>query len=517
MSNTSEIFLYNPNHTAQASVNVWMAFPGPESFALSSLGYLWLFKNLDETENIQAERIYTDTTKTKLSPEEFDFIGFSFNFDTDFINIFSILDKYNIPIKKSDRDDSFPIIFSGGPVITANPTPYEDFFDFFVIGDGEVLNSKIINLYRDNPQISKHEFLKLISKLDGIYVPKISSRVKKVTEKLEQCIYTPIISDKSYFSNTFIIEVARGCANRCGFCIASYLNLPLRYLPIENILNAIDLGLKHTNKLALLGAQLSAHPQFEEICDYIYQKIQNGQEIEMSVSSLRVDSITPNILKTLTACGQKNVTLAVEAGSERLRKLINKNLTKEQIFKAAEIAKEAGLKGFKFYGMIGLPTETQSDIDEMIALAKELKQTYKGFDITFGFSTFVPKPNTPFQWFGRENSQSLEKKSNYLKKEFHKLGVPITISSAKWDYWQAVLSRGDNTLGDFLVETWRQGGKLGAYKAAAKKLGIDTDKFAYGNFDFETPLPWDFIELKPGKEFLVKENLRLSTVFYNCP
>ena len=504
-----ETFLYNPIAEKHADTNFWMAFPGPESFAMSSLGYLWLFKFLDEMENLNAERIYVDTTETKIKPEDVDLIGFSFTFDTDFMNIFSMLEKYKIPIRKTDRTETHPVIFAGGPVVTTNPAPYENIFDFFIIGDGEQINLEVTKIYTQNPGITKQEYLQLISNLDGIYIPELTPKVKKVTEKPERCIYTPIISEKAFFPNTFIMEVARGCANRCGFCIASYLNLPLRCLPYENIIEAIELGLKYTNKIALLGAQLSAHPKFEQICNYIYDKVQNGQNIEMSVSSLRVDSITPNILKTLTACGQKNVTLAVEAGSERLRKVINKNLTKEQIFEAVDIAKNAGLKGFKFYGMIGLPTETMADIDEMISLAKELKQTYKGFDISFGVSTFVPKPNTPFQWIGREDTKNLEHKTNYMKKEFHKIGVPITISSAKWDYWQAVLSRGDNTLGEFVIEVWKQGGKLGAYKAAAKKLNINTDKFAYNNYDYDTVFPWDFIEIKPGKEFLIKEFIKL--------
>ena len=509
---STETFLYNPITKKDADINFWMAFPGPESFAMSSLGYLWLFKYLDELDNLNVERIYADTKTPKINVENVDLIGFSYTFDTDFMHIFSILDQYNIPLKKIDRNSNSPLIFAGGPVITTNPTPYEDFFDFFIIGDGEDIIVKIIQLYRKNKGIQKEKFLKLISQLDGIYVPKITVRTKKLTEKLSQCIYTPILSDNAFFQNTFILEVSRGCANRCGFCIASYLNLPLRCLPYENIIEVIDLGLKYTNKIALLGAQLSAHPKFEQICDYIYEKINHGQNIEMSVSSLRVDSITPNILKTLVACGQKNITLAVEAGSERLRKVINKNLTKEQIFIAVKTAKEAGLKGFKFYGMLGLPTETQQDLDEMVLLAKEIKQAYKGFDISFGFSTFVPKPNTPFQWIGREDTKSIENKCNYLKKEFHKIGVPITVSSAKWDYWQAVLSRGDNTLGDFLVEVWQQGGKLGAYKSSAKKYNINTDKFAIANYSFEECLPWDFIDIKPGKEFLIKENQRLFSI-----
>ena len=420
-----------------------------------------------------------------------------------------MLDKYGIPLRTSDRNEKFPFIFAGGPVVSANPTPCENIFDFFIIGDGEKINLEILNIYNKNPNINKSDFLNLISKLDGVYVPYISKNVKKLTNKLDDCIYTPIVSQEAFFPNTFILEVSRGCSNRCGFCIASYLNLPLRTVSYEKVISTIELGLLHTNKIALLGAQLSAHPQFVDICKYIKNKVNSGQEIKMSVSSLRVDSITPEIIETLVACGQKNVTLAIEAGSERLRKVINKNLTKTQIFNAIEIAKNAGLKGFKFYGMIGLPTETKDDIDDIILLAKELKQKYRGFEISFGFSTFVPKPNTPFQWIGREQTKTLEYKSNYIKKEMHKLGISVTVSSSKWDYWQAVLSRGDSSLTEFLIDVYKNGGKLGAYKQAAKKYSIDTDEFAYGNWTFDRDLPWDFIDVNPGKEFLVKENKRL--------
>ncbi len=505
--NNSDIFLYNPITQKNTDINVWMAFPGPESFALSSLGYLWLCKSIDECEDINIEKIYADSKHTIHRAEDVDMLGFSFSFDNDFLTIFEMLDKYSIPLRKEKRNQ---LLFAGGPVITANPSPYEDFFDFFIIGDGEDANLKAIRVYQEFKNLPKKEILKKIAKIEGVYVPELTNeKVKKLTKKLSECIYTPIISERAFFPNTFIMEVARGCANRCGFCLASYINLPLRFMSYEEIIKIIDLGLEHTDKIALLGAQLSAHPKFGKICEYIYEKICSGRKIEMSVSSLRVDAITPDILKTLVACEQKNVTLAIEAGSERLRKVINKNLTKEQIFNAAETAKNAGLKGFKFYGMLGLPTETYEDLDEMISLAKELKQKYKGFDITFGFSTFVPKPNTPFQWCGRESTKLLEEKSAYIKKEMHKIGVQASVSSAKWDYWQAVLSRGDNTFGDFLEEVYRSGGKLGAFKRAAKLCNINPDYYACENWSFDKKLPWDFIELKPGKEFLIKENQRL--------
>lgn len=504
---SDETFLYSPKISSNPKSSVLMAFPGPESFAMSSLGYLWLFKDLDQDDDIFVTRIYSDFKEPLQNPKTFDFIAFSMSFDIDFLKVFEILEKLGIPLKKSDRDESFPVIFAGGPVVSANPTPYEDFFDFFVIGDGENLNTQIVKASWNK---SRAEFLDYISSLDGVYVPNVSRRVTKRTQKkIEQVIYTPIISSNAFFKDTFIVEVTRGCTNRCGFCLASYLNLPLRCVDFEKIISALDLGLNHTKKIALLGAQLSAHPRFKDICEYIHNRVKGSEQIEMSVSSLRADTITPEILEVFRACRQKNITLAIEAGSERLRKVINKNLNREQIFRAVEIVKNSGLKGVKFYGIIGIPTETDEDIDELITLAKDLKKTFKGFDISFGFSTFVPKPHTPFQWCGRENSKSLEKKSNYLKKELHKLGVKAEMSSVKWDYWQAVLSRGDKSFGDFLIDTYKLGGKTGSFKKAALQNNIDTDYYALSNFDTEKPLPWDFIELTPKKDFLKKEHYRL--------
>lgn len=507
MEMSKEKFLYNRKTSKSSDFIMWMAFPGIYSFSMSSLGYLWMYKSIDETD-ILVERICSDTKDTLYSIKDVKLFGFSFSFDMDFLTIFQMLEKYNIPLKASERKDNHPLIFAGGPVVSANPEPYIEFFDFFIIGDGEDVNELAVDICKSNPD--KKQALEKLAKVDGIYVPTLNNKpINKLTKKLNKCIFTPIISEDAFFKNTFILEMSRGCANRCGFCLASYLNLPLRCVPYDELIKTINLGLENTNKIALLGAQISAHPNFHDVCNYIYEKIQNGENIEMSVSSLRVDAITPDVVKTLVAAGQKNTTLAIEAGSERLRKVINKNLSEEQIFNAVKIAKENGLKGLKFYGMIGIPTETQDDLEETIRLAKTLKEKFKGFDISFGFSSFVPKPNTPFQWFGRESTKSLENKSNFLKKELHKLGITTHVSSIKWDYWQAVLSRGDRTLNNFVLEVYKQGGKLGAFKIAAKKLNIDTDYFALKNYSFNKELPWDFIKIAPEKEFLISENQRL--------
>ena len=269
------------------------------------------------------------------------------------------------------------------------------------------------------------------------------------------------------------------------------------------------MGLKHTNKIALLGAQISAHPEFDNIMKYLKNKMDSGIDIELGISSLRTDSVTPELVQTLVKGGQKTSTIAIEAASERLRKYINKNLKEEQILNAVKISRENGLRGLKIYSMIGIPSETQEDIEEFLKLAKKIKAENKGFEITFSFSTFVPKPQTPFQWAKREDTKSLEKKQKYLEKEFSKLGIDSKFSSAKWDYWQTILSRGDESLTDFLIYVYKNGGKNGAYKSGIKEFKIDIDKLING-FMLDEDLPWDFIEFKPRKELLINEYKRLS-------
>lgn len=504
-----EKFLYKRNTKKNANYNIWMAFPGCYSFALSSLGYLYIFRLMDEMEEVNVERIYSDSTKTAILFKDVDAIAFSSSFDLDFISIFPIFDKYKIPYKAKDRDESMPIIFCGGPVVTANPIPYKDFFDFMIIGDGENLNTKIVKILADNKGRPKAEILKLLAQFEGVYVPSIKQeKVIKNCGKIDNCVYTPIISDEAFFKDMFIIEISRGCANCCGFCMASYLNLPVRFAPYENIIEAIDLGLKHTNKIALLGAQVSIHPKFKQVCEYIAQRVQEKPEIEMSISSLRVDAVDDSIIKTLVSAHQKHITIAIEAGSERLRKVINKNITEEQIKHTVETARNNGLKGGKVYAMIGIPTETQEDLNEMVRLAKELKQANKGFDISFAFSSFIPKPHTPLQWCGRFSTKELEKRQNFLQKEFHKIGVKTSFSSIKWDYWQTVLSRGDEKMSDFIIDVYKEGSKLGAFKKAAKDK-FNPDDYVLRNYDTTENLPWDIIEMSPKKEVLVDRHKKL--------
>ena len=489
--------LYTPK---TGNYNLIMAYPAPESFALASLGYLWLYREADLLEGINTVRASVDNIPRI---KDIGSIAFSMSFDFDFIAVFKILEELNIPFFSKERDDSYPVIFAGGPVLTTNPRPYEAFFDFMMIGDGEDNFSKILNILKNN---NKKEALRLLADIDGVYIP--NKPVKKYTAPLKNVIYTPIISEKSYFKDTFVIEIARGCMNRCAFCTASYTNLPFRYYEYEEIIKAIDIGLKHTNKIALLGAQISAHPKFAEILEYLYEKIESGIDIELGISSLRTDSVTPRTIQILVRGGQKHSTIAIEAASERLRKFINKNLKEEQIFNAVKIANDNGLKGLKIYSMIGIPNENEDDIQEFLRLAQKLKTENKGFSLEFSFSSFVPKPQTPLQWSKREENKALEKKQKFLEKELAKIGVKSKFSSIKWDYWQTVISRGDTNLAEFLVGVYKHGGNIGAYKKALKCSGIDITKTIEG-YHFNEELPWDIIENYPNKQLLLNEYNRL--------
>lgn len=497
-----ETKLYTPNISGDG-YNLFMAYPACEAFALSSLGYLWLYKIADQTLGVNVERIYTDTVGTKFFPQAF---AFSLSFDFDFMGVFEILEKQKIPFLVNERGDDVPLIFAGGPVLTTNPEPYKKIFDFMIIGDGEIVFERVLDVLKKNK--AKRDTLRELSGIEGVYVPNIGDSVKKNTVELSEVIYTPILSDKSYFKDTFVVEVSRGCMNRCAFCTASYLNLPYRYYDYNKIIDAIELGLKYTNKIALLGAQISAHPDFAIIMDFLRNKIETGLDIELGISSLRTDAVTPELVKTLVMGGQRTSTIAIEAASERLRRFINKNLKEEQILEAIKIARENGLKGLKIYSMIGIPTETQDDIDEFINLAQKIKKLNKGFDITFSFSTFVPKPQTPLQWALREDTKSLERKQKYLEKRLAKLGVASKFSSAKWDYWQTLLSRGDETLTELLINVYYSGGKIGAYKTIAKELAIN--ERAVQGFNLEDSLPWDIVKNYPAKNLLINEFNRLN-------
>ena len=529
-----EKFIYKPAIKRHDAIPMWFCFPATSMIGMCSLGYLHLFRLFDENQNISPERIFTDTDRPLQNIKDVEIMGFSVSFEFDFQGIFSILKKYNVPLRAKDRNENHPLIFGGGPVLTGNPEPFADFFDIIIIGEGEEVLNEIMNAYKEVRDLSKKEQLIHLSKIEGVYIPSFydieynsddtiksikqntKDAPKKINKRhiknLNKSLYTPILTEKSVFPGMFLIEIARGCPKKCRFCMASYLTLPARYPVDESVIKIINKGLEYSSKIGLLGALITEHPDFEKICDYILE-LKKEKEFKISVSSLRIDTITPLIVKTLVECGQKQATIAVEAGSERLRKVIGKKLTEEDIFRGVKIARENGLTGLKVYGMIGLPSETQEDIEELANLMKKLKKENKGFNLTLSVSSFVPKAQTPFQQEERPDEKIINTRSNYLRKELNKNKVLFKPTSVKWDYIQAIISRGDRRLSYVLEKVHELGGTIGSWTKAYKEISEEHtlpnfDWYANRKRDFSELLPWELIDTGVSKETLHKEALR---------
>ena len=448
-----EKFLYNRIVKKNPKINLWWCYGASESFALSTLGYLNIFKYFDVDPDICVERIYSNSTSFEINPKNVDFVGFSISFELDIFNIISMLKKYNFPLNSSLRGEKDPIIFAGGFVISSNPFCFQDIFDFFVMSDMVSLDG-VLKVIKNKNNKSRDEILKELSELNGIYVPKFpKTNIKILRDDLSQNIfYTPILSDKSYFQNTFIAELERGCPKMCNFCSASWLNLPFRMCSYEKIIQTLELGLKYTNKIALLGAYVAGNKDFSNKIDFLSKK-----DIELNISSLRADLADEKLFKTLVKCGQKTATVALEAGSFRLREFINKDLSDEEFTTTILTMAKAGLKGAKIYFMIGLPTETDEDILSLIGLMKNIKSKLKiqntpGFNLTISSSSFVPKLNTPFEEMERFDKKILQNRINILNKELSKLGISYKAPSLDWDIVQSILSRYTDSLFHFLVD-----------------------------------------------------------------
>jgi radical SAM superfamily enzyme YgiQ (UPF0313 family) len=512
-----ETYLYTPAVKKPDAVDVYCCFPSTYYVGMSSLGYLGIYYLLDARPEIKPHRVFTDTENFNISKNAL--MSFSFSFELDFLQIFKMLTHYNIPLKKEVRDEKHPLIFAGGPVITANPEPFADFFDFFVIGDAEdVIIDAIMEIY-ENQTFSKIEKLEKLARIKGIYVPEFydvqynkdftinnihpirsdldKEIIKATYMKNDKCIHSSILTENTVFSNTFLVEVERGCSAKCHFCVASYLNLPVRMPPEELIIEVLEKGLKYTRKIGLLGALITEHPQFENILDYLYLQHQN-EPIKLTTSSLRADKINDKIAAILHACDQKQITISVEAGSENLRNKINKQLSNDAIYKCIETCLNNNIRTIKMYAMVGLPEETNSDIEEMIDFIKGIKTKYSSIEVILSLNSFIPKAHTPYQRKQVVEYSECKARMDYIKKNLLKY-VKVRVSSSKWDAIQAVLSRGDRRLGDILINAYNYGNSLGSFNRAFKEV-IDRapSKEWYANRARNAGeiLPWEHIQFK---------------------
>jgi radical SAM superfamily enzyme YgiQ (UPF0313 family) len=315
--------------------------------------------------------------------------------------------------------------------------------------------------------------------------------------------HTQILSSATAWSDTFLIEVVRSCPQECRFCLASFLTRPFRATTVDTIMEKVNTALRHTKRVGLLGPSVTEHPQFHELA----KRLLATPDIELTIASVRADSLTEEILATLKQLGQRSVTIAIESGSERLRSIMKKNLSEAEILHAVELIDKSGLSGVKFYGIVGLPHETQADLDETVRLLTMLKKKHKRLKFVFGVSSFVPKAQTPFQWNGRD--QDCVKKLEYLRKNLAKIGIDMRPESLNWSDIQTLISRGDRRLNKALLEIAQGPGNLGAWKRLLRRPPPATpglDYYAFRNIPFEEMLPWHHIVDKGRSDYLQKHD-----------
>lgn len=520
----SERLLFTPAIPNNDSIPVIFAFPNDYTVGITSLGYQVVWATLATRDDLQVSRLFTDIHEPL--PRHPELLGFSMSWELDYVNIFNLLESLEIPIRANSRHQNHPLIFGGGPVLTANPEPYADFFDIILLGDGENLLGDFIDTFKKVRNADKQTQLKTLSQVPGIYIPslyvieymtpdgaiksinpidsQIPPIIHKQTYRGNTLSASTVVTEKAAWENIYMVEVVRSCPEMCRFCLASYLTLPFRTASLEtSLIPEIERGLKVTNRLGLLGASVTQHPEFTELLDYISQP--KYDDVRLSVASVRTNTVTVKLAETLVKRDTRSLTIAVESGSEKVRKIVNKKLYNQEIMQAAINAKAGGLSSLKLYGMVGIPGEAAEDVDATVKMMEDVKKAVPGLRLTLGCSTFVPKSHTPFQWFG-VNKQS-EKRLQLLQKKLKPQGIEFRPESYNWSIIQALLSRGDRRLGQLLELTRDFGDSLGSYKRAFKQLKgqiPDLDFYVYSNWSTEQILPWNHLQGPLPQSTLIK-------------
>ncbi|MBU0545608.1 MAG: TIGR03960 family B12-binding radical SAM protein [Proteobacteria bacterium] len=516
-------------------IRVALVYPNTYEVGMSNLGFQTVYDILNGLDHLLCERAFlpesnTDPVKTIESSRrlaDFDIIAFSVSFENDFSNILSILERAGLPLKAIERGTPHPLLMAGGVACFINPEPVSQYIDCFIMGEAEGTIESFFDYFE--PETEKREVLQKIAKyVPGIYVPAfyetsynkdgtlrsfypiidVPEKIKRVycEDISRKCTCSKIISEETTFDRTFLIEVSRGCPHGCRFCSAGFIYRPPRFRNISSLIKCLDHGIAETNKIGFIGAAVSDFPDITELCNTAQAK---GAKI--SFSSLRADALSKELVAALKKSGVKTATIAPDAGSQRIRDVINKGISEEQILAAAETIVEGGIPNIKLYFMIGLPSETMDDIEAISILCRQIKKNFLASSrkkkrigqITVSVNPFVPKPFTPFQWVAMDGLSSLKNKILHIKDGLKKeANVRIDAESPKRSYIQALISRGDRRVAGILSHA---NSNEGNWTKAFKSWPLNSDFYVYRERPFGEILPWDFIDHGIKKSFLIKE------------
>jgi len=528
-------------------LSVALVYPNSYALGMSSLGFQVVYDILNRDDRVVAERVfYPDKPETSLPPEggkgllsmesrsplsRFDLIAFSLSFENDDLHVLRVLDWARIPVLQEERDDAQPFVLGGGIRAMLNPEPMAPFFDAFLLGEAEAVLRRFVSRFRESTaagRTRRESVRDLVPEFPSLYVPSLyrpryrPDGTLQVLEPLEGGVaerihparapesggpaVSTVTTPETEFGEKILVELGRGCGRACRFCAAGHVYRPPRFRPESELSACVDRALSITPRVGLLSPAVSDTPGIEALTARIVER--GGS---FSVSSLRADSLSPRLLEHLARAGQKSVAVAPEAGTERLRRVINKHLSEEEILRAVRSIASVQAFSLRLYLMIGLPTETREDVAGIAGLAKRIRHRMvreSGGRGTIGrirlsVNCFVPKPFTPFQWFPMAPVKLLKEKQKQLRRALAKTGgVTAAFDVPRWAYVQALLSLGDRRAGKILLAAHRFGGD---WKQAFRHSEVNPDFFVHRPRGLDEVLPWDHIDHGIRKDHLARE------------